>query len=42
MLLKIYQNNPNYNDINHIADILNNGGIVILPTDTLYAFVCSM
>lgn len=42
MLLKIYQNNPNYNDINHISDILNNGGIVILPTDTLYAFVCSM
>lgn len=42
MLLKIYQNNPNYNDVNRVADVLNNGGIVIIPTDTLYAFVCSM
>ena len=42
MLLKIYQDNSNYNDVNRVADILNNGGIAILPTDTLYAFVCSM
>lgn len=42
MLLKIYQDNPNYKDINRVADTLNNGGIIILPTDTLYAFACSM
>lgn len=42
MLLKIYQDNPNYKDINRVADVLNDGGIVIVPTDTLYAFVCSM
>lgn len=42
MLLKIYQDNPNYRDINRVADILSNGGIAILPTDTLYAFVCSI
>ena len=42
MLLKIYPDNPNYNDINKVADILTSGGIAILPTDTLYAFVCSM
>ena len=42
MLIKIYQDNPNYKDINRVADVLNGGGIVILPTDTLYAFVCSM
>ncbi len=42
MLLKIYQDNPNYRDVNTVADIMNNGGIAILPTDTLYAFVCSM
>ena len=42
MLLKIYENNPNYHDVNKVADILNDGGIVIIPTDTLYAFVCSM
>lgn len=42
MLLKIYENNPNYHDVNKVADVLNEGGIVIIPTDTLYAFVCSM
>ena len=42
MLQKIYSDNPNYNDVNKVADVLNNGGIVIIPTDTLYAFVCSM
>lgn len=42
MLLKIYDNNPNYHDINKVADVINGGGIVIIPTDTLYAFVCSM
>ncbi|MBQ6956608.1 MAG: threonylcarbamoyl-AMP synthase [Bacteroidales bacterium] len=42
MLLKIYENNPNYQDVNKVADVINEGGIVIIPTDTLYAFVCSM
>lgn len=42
MLLKIYSDNPNYNDVNRVADCINGGGIVIIPTDTLYAFVCSM
>lgn len=42
MLVKIYPDNPNSNDVNKVADILCDGGIVVLPTDTLYAFVCSM
>ena len=42
MLLKIYNDNPNYKDVNRVADMLNSGAIVIIPTDTLYAFVCSM
>ena len=42
MLIKIYQANPNYRDVNTVADIINGGGIAIVPTDTLYAFVCSM
>ena len=42
MLTKIYPDNPNRNDINHVADILQSGGIVVIPTDTLYAFACSM
>lgn len=42
MLIKIYPDNPNRNDVNHVADVLQNGGIVVIPTDTLYAFACSM
>ncbi len=42
MLIKLYQNNPNNNDINKVVDILQGGGVVVIPTDTLYAFVCSM
>lgn len=42
MLTKIYENNPNAREINKVADILTHGGIVIIPTDTLYAFACSM
>lgn len=42
MLLKIYNDGHNYKEINRVADMLNDGAIVILPTDTLYAFACSM
>lgn len=42
MLLKIYTDNPNHNDVNKVADVLAGGGIIVIPTDTLYAFACSM
>lgn len=42
MLVKIYSDNPNSNEINRVADCINDGGIVIIPTDTLYAFACSI
>lgn len=42
MLVKIYPDNPNNRDINKIADCLNDGGVVVIPTDSLYAFACSM
>lgn len=42
MIVKIYPNNPNSRDVNKVADCINNGGIVVIPTDTLYAFACSM
>ena len=42
MILKLYNGNPNIRDVRRIADILKDGGIVILPTDTLYCFACSM
>ncbi len=42
MITKIYPQNPNTNEIRKIGDILRNGGLIIYPTDTLYAFGCSM
>ena len=42
MLLKLYDTNPNPAQIRHIAEVLRNGGIIILPTDTVYAFGCSI
>ncbi len=42
MLLKLYDTNPNPTQIRHIAEVLRNGGIIIFPTDTVYAFGCSI
>ena len=40
MLLKIYPNNPNQKDLDRAASTLRDGGLVIYPTDTLYAIGC--
>ena len=42
MLLKLYDTNPNPAQIRRIAEVLRNGGVIILPTDTVYAFGCSI
>lgn len=42
MLLKLYEENPNPKKIRQIADILENNGIIIYPTDTVYAMGCSL
>ena len=42
MITKLYNGNPNTREVRRVADILRNGGVAILPTDTLYAFCCSM
>ena len=42
MITKIYTDNPNPREVRRVADLLQQGGIVVLPTDTLYAFACSM
>lgn len=42
MIIKLYNGNPNVRDLRRIADTLRAGGIVILPTDTLYCFACSL
>lgn len=42
MLLKLYDTNPNPVQIRHIAEVLRHGGVIIFPTDTVYAFGCSI
>lgn len=40
MILKLYNKDNNPNDIQRIVGILNDGGIIIYPTDTMYAIGC--
>ncbi len=42
MLLKLYPDNPNHREFRQIVDILRNGGIIIYPTDTVYAIGCDI
>lgn len=40
MLIKIYPENPNQKEIDKVIAILRDGGLVIYPTDTVYAIGC--
>jgi tRNA threonylcarbamoyl adenosine modification protein (Sua5/YciO/YrdC/YwlC family) len=40
MLVKLYKDNTNIKDVTKIVDILRDGGIIIYPTDTVYALGC--
>lgn len=40
MIVKIYPENPNQKEIDKVVDILRDGGLVIYPTDTVYAMGC--
>lgn len=40
MLIKIYEENPNQREIDKVVDALRDGGLVIYPTDTVYAMGC--
>jgi tRNA threonylcarbamoyl adenosine modification protein (Sua5/YciO/YrdC/YwlC family) len=40
MLIKIYNQNPSLKGIMQVVDVLRNGGLVIYPTDTVYAIGC--
>lgn len=42
MLIRIYNENPNHKHIRQIVDLLENGGIIIYPTDTVYAMGCDI
>jgi len=42
MMIKIYPENPAPKHIKMVIDVLENGGVVIFPTDTVYALGCSI
>jgi tRNA threonylcarbamoyl adenosine modification protein (Sua5/YciO/YrdC/YwlC family) len=42
MLIRIYNENPNQKHIRQIVDLLENGAIIIYPTDTVYAMGCDI
>lgn len=42
MLYKIYPDSPDQRKIQQVVDILEKGGVIIYPTDTVYAFGCSL
>lgn len=42
MLLKIHPVNPELRKINIVTDCLNEGGVIIYPTDTIYGLGCDI
>jgi tRNA threonylcarbamoyl adenosine modification protein (Sua5/YciO/YrdC/YwlC family) len=42
MILKIYPENPNPDHVRRVSFVLEQGGIVIYPTDTIYAMGCDI
>jgi len=42
MLLKLYDNNTNPKDLKRISQCLQSGGVIIYPTDTVYAIGCDI
>jgi tRNA threonylcarbamoyl adenosine modification protein (Sua5/YciO/YrdC/YwlC family) len=40
MLIRIYPENPNPKDIRKVTGMLQEGGLLIYPTDTMYAIGC--
>ncbi|MFN2313330.1 MAG: L-threonylcarbamoyladenylate synthase [Bacteroidales bacterium] len=42
MILKIYPENPNQEHVRRVTFVLEQGGIVIYPTDTIYAMGCDI
>jgi len=42
LFFKLYEKNPEQNKIDQIVELLRNNGVIIYPTDTVYALGCSI
>ncbi len=42
MLVRLFNENPNPRDIRQVVDVLRNDGVIIYPTDTVYAIGCDI
>lgn len=42
MILELHSKNPNPRDLKKVIDILNKDGVIIFPTDTIYAMGCRL
>ncbi len=42
MLLQIHPDNPDPRKISQVVECLNDGGVIVYPTDTVYSFGCSL
>ncbi|MDA3822042.1 MAG: Sua5/YciO/YrdC/YwlC family protein, partial [Bacteroidales bacterium] len=42
MIVKLYERNPDQKIIREIVDLLERGGVIIYPTDTVYGIGCDI
>lgn len=42
MYIKLFEDNPNERDILKVVEVLKDGGVMIYPTDTIYAIGCDI
>lgn len=42
MLIRIHPDNPADRQLNMVIECLNDGGVIIFPTDTIYAMGCDI
>ncbi len=42
MIITLHPQNPNPRQLKQVVDLLNSNGVVIIPTDTIYAMACKL
>ena len=42
MLIKLYEQNPSIKELKKVVEVLKNDGVIIYPTDSVYAFGCNI